>query len=77
MEDDRITFLESQLNQARQIAEESDKKYEEVRIREKGLFKQTNKQKNVMCQAVSFREGIKTCLWIKTIKIIIIIFSGF
>ena len=32
MEDDRISFLESQLAQARQIAEESDKKYEEVRL---------------------------------------------
>lgn len=31
MEDDRISFLEAQLTQARQIAEESDKKYEEVR----------------------------------------------
>lgn len=29
-EDDRITKLEAQLNQARLIAEESDKKYEEV-----------------------------------------------
>lgn len=32
MEDDRISYLESQLAQARQIAEESDKKYEEVRV---------------------------------------------
>ena len=32
MEDDRISYLESQLAQARQIAEESDKKYEEVRM---------------------------------------------
>lgn len=30
MEDDRITLLEGQLGQARLIAEESDKKYEEV-----------------------------------------------
>lgn len=33
MEDDRIAFLETQLAQARLIAEESDKKYEEVRNR--------------------------------------------
>lgn len=31
MEDDRISLLETQLAQARLIAEESDKKYEEVR----------------------------------------------
>ena len=31
MEDDRTTALESQLGQAKQIAEEADKKYEEVR----------------------------------------------
>ena len=30
MEDDRTTALESQLGQAKQIAEEADKKYEEV-----------------------------------------------
>lgn len=30
MEDDRISLLETQLGQARLIAEESDKKYEEV-----------------------------------------------
>lgn len=30
MEDDRITLLENQLGQARLIAEESDKKYEEM-----------------------------------------------
>ena len=33
MEDDRTTALESQLGQAKQIAEEADKKYEEVRRR--------------------------------------------
>ncbi len=33
MEDDRISLLETQLSQARLIAEESDKKYEEVRVR--------------------------------------------
>ena len=33
MEDDRTTALESQLGQAKQIAEEADKKYEEVRER--------------------------------------------
>lgn len=36
MEDDRITLLENQLGQARLIAEESDKKYEEVRERGAG-----------------------------------------
>lgn len=30
MEDDRVAILESQLAQAKQIAEEADKKYEEV-----------------------------------------------
>lgn len=30
MEDDRVAILESQLSQAKQIAEEADKKYEEV-----------------------------------------------
>lgn len=30
MEDDRVTVLEQQLAQAKQIAEEADKKYEEV-----------------------------------------------
>ena len=34
MEDDRTTALESQLGQAKQIAEEADKKYEEVRTKE-------------------------------------------
>ena len=32
MEDDRVSVLESQLAQAKQIAEEADKKYEEVKI---------------------------------------------
>jgi hypothetical protein len=31
MEDDRLSVLENQLAQAKQIAEEADKKYEEVR----------------------------------------------
>lgn len=30
MEDDRVTILEAQLSQAKLIAEEADKKYEEV-----------------------------------------------
>lgn len=30
MEDDRVAILEAQLSQAKLIAEESDKKYEEV-----------------------------------------------
>lgn len=30
MEDDRVAILESQLSQAKLIAEEADKKYEEV-----------------------------------------------
>lgn len=30
MEDDRVSILEQQLAQAKQIAEEADKKYEEV-----------------------------------------------
>jgi len=32
MEDDRVSILEAQLAQAKLIAEESDKKYEEVTI---------------------------------------------
>ena len=31
MEDDRLAILETQLAQAKQIAEEADKKYEEVK----------------------------------------------
>lgn len=31
MEDDRVAVLEQQLSQAKLIAEEADKKYEEVR----------------------------------------------
>ena len=41
MEDDRTTALESQLGQAKQIAEEADKKYEEVR-KEKSYFASCN-----------------------------------
>ena len=33
MEDDRVAILEAQLAQAKLIAEEADKKYEEVRER--------------------------------------------
>lgn len=32
MEDDRVAILEAQLSQAKLIAEEADKKYEEVAI---------------------------------------------
>lgn len=32
MEDDRVAILETQLTQAKLIAEEADKKYEEVRL---------------------------------------------
>jgi hypothetical protein len=32
MEDDRVAILEAQLSQAKLIAEEADKKYEEVRV---------------------------------------------
>ena len=32
MEDDRVAILEAQLSQAKLIAEEADKKYEEVLI---------------------------------------------
>ena len=32
MEDDRVAILEAQLAQAKLIAEEADKKYEEVRF---------------------------------------------
>jgi hypothetical protein len=36
MEDDRVALLEQSLAQAKQIAEEADKKYEEVRIGGRG-----------------------------------------
>ena len=42
-EDDKITMLEEQLIQARKIAEESDKKYEEVRLKYFQQFVQSNK----------------------------------
>lgn len=32
MEDDRVAILEAQLSQAKLIAEEADRKYEEVQI---------------------------------------------
>ena len=32
MEDDRVSVLETQLSQAKLIAEEADKKYEEVNL---------------------------------------------
>lgn len=38
MEDDRVAILEAQLAQAKQIAEEADKKYEEV-VYSTNLFK--------------------------------------
>lgn len=41
MEDDRVAILEAQLSQAKLIAEEADKKYEEVAI-----YKQKNHKQN-------------------------------
>lgn len=38
MEDDRVAVLEAQLAQAKLIAEEADKKYEEVQIEKKTLL---------------------------------------
>lgn len=38
MEDDRVAVLEAQLAQAKLIAEEADKKYEEVQIETKTLL---------------------------------------
>lgn len=38
MEDDRVAILESQLAQAKQIAEEADKKYEEVQKHRQSYF---------------------------------------
>lgn len=35
MEDDKMAILEAQLAQAKQIAEEADRKYEEVKLRPK------------------------------------------
>lgn len=35
MEDDRVAVLEAQLSQAKLIAEEADKKYEEVLLQKK------------------------------------------
>ena len=37
MEDDRVAIIESQLAQAKQIADEADRKYEEVKTRGDGL----------------------------------------
>ncbi len=37
MEDDRVAIIEAQLAQAKQIADEADRKYEEVNIRGIGL----------------------------------------
>ena len=52
MEDDRTTALESQLGQAKQIAEEADKKYEEVRTKEERI--------SLALPSISFFE--RTCL---------------
>ena len=38
MEDDRVAILEAQLAQAKLIAEEADKKYEEVTLPQKALM---------------------------------------
>jgi hypothetical protein len=37
MEDDRVGVVESQLAQAKLIAEEADKKYEEVKSQKNGI----------------------------------------
>jgi hypothetical protein len=37
MEDDRVAIIEAQLAQAKQIADEADRKYEEVKRRGDGL----------------------------------------
>ena len=37
MEDDKVAIIESQLAQAKQIADEADRKYEEVKSRGDGL----------------------------------------
>lgn len=39
MEDDRVAILEAQLAQAKLIAEEADRKYEEVEKHDHELFK--------------------------------------
>ena len=44
MEDDKLTVLESQLVQAKQIAEEADKKYEEVNFWENDLASKLGKR---------------------------------
>jgi tropomyosin-1 len=41
MEDDRVAILESQLSQAKLIAEEADKKYEEVQPPHLNFYKDT------------------------------------
>lgn len=42
MEDDRVAILEAQLSQAKLIAEEADKKYEEVAIFKIKIIKSQN-----------------------------------
>lgn len=46
MEDDRVGILEQQLTQAKLIAEEADKKYEEVYIFQKKNHRVQLKNKN-------------------------------
>lgn len=43
MEDDRVAVLEAQLAQAKLIAEEADKKYEEVPQKKPNIFKLYNR----------------------------------
>lgn len=45
MEDDRISILEAQLAQAKLIAEEADKKYEEVKLTQHKNAEQKNNKK--------------------------------
>ena len=50
MEDDRVSLLEQQLAQAKLIAEEADKKYEEVG------HEPANEKKNINLFASNLRE---------------------
>lgn len=57
MEDDRVAILEAQLSQAKLIAEESDKKYEEVNACQWRPTRMRNRQSKLF-QIVTFHYGV-------------------
>ena len=63
MEDDRVALLEAQLSQAKLIAEEADKKYEEVRVEvdstcDKGDRYNDEMIKKIMTNSLIFWSGM-------------------